>query len=49
VPDAWAAGRAVPREGVRGGDDACAKGRGEVPGQGGILTAPPVPLFTRVH
>src|ERR687893_2030064 len=27
---------ARPREGVRGGDDACDKGRGEVPGQGGI-------------
>ena len=37
------------REGVRGGGDACVKGRGEVPGQGGSLTPPPVPLSTRVH
>jgi hypothetical protein len=37
------------REGVRGGGDAYVKGRGEVPGQGRSLTAPPVPLFTRAH
>jgi hypothetical protein len=46
-----------PREGVWGGGDACAKGRGKVPRQGGSLTPPPVPLltplpvplFTRAH